>query len=268
MSQHPESIIHPLAHVAKEAKIGRGANIGPFCLIGPHVSIGENTILKSHVSIEGHTEVGSDNYFHSFSVIGSEPQDLSYHREPTKVIIGNKNTFREFISINRGTLKQQGLTKIGNEGFFMAYCHMGHDVTIGDKVRIVNSCNLAGHVTVGDYVILSGATNVGQFINIGKAAFLGGGSAVDRDIPCFSTAFGNRVMLKGINIVGLKRLGYDKQHISELVEFYRMMEISSMSAKSYAEQSLDIEDYKYNPLVREFSSFIKNSKAGIPSFMP
>ncbi|MDH4468286.1 MAG: acyl-ACP--UDP-N-acetylglucosamine O-acyltransferase [Bacteriovoracaceae bacterium] len=268
MSHHPESIIHPSAQVSKESKIAKGVNVGPFCVIGPHVSIGENTVLKSHICIEGHTDIGSDNYFYSFVVVGSEPQDLSYHQEATKVIIGNKNTFREFISINRGTLKQDGVTKIGNEGFFMAYSHMGHDVTIGDKVRIVNSCNLAGHVTIGDSVILSGATNVGQFITIGKAAFLGGGSAVDRDIPCFSTAFGNRVMLKGINIVGLKRMGYDKQHISELVEFYRMMEISSMSAKSYAEQALDLDEYKYNPLVKDFASFIKNSKAGIPSFMP
>jgi len=221
-------------------------------MIGPDVEIGDQNVLKSHVVIEGHTKIGIKNYFHSFTVVGSYPQDLSYKGEPTKVQIGNNNTFREFISINRGTLKQDGMTKIGNDGFFMAYTHLGHDVTIGDKVRIVNSCNLAGHVNVGDSVILSGATNVGQFITIGKAAFLGGGSAVDRDIPCFSTAFGNRVMLKGINIVGLKRMGYDKQHISELVEFYRMMEISSLNPKHYAEQSLDLEEYKYNPLIMEF----------------
>jgi len=258
--------IHPTAIIEKGAEVASDVVIGPYSVIGPKVKIGKETKIGPHVVIQGDTTIGEKNILHAFCSIGSEPQDLSYKGEPTKVVIGNNNEFREYISINRGTLKQQGITSIGSNGYFMMYCHVGHDVTIGDHVRLVNSCNIAGHVTIGDRAILSGGTNVSQFVSIGKAAFIGGGSAIDKDIPCYTTAVGNRVLLRGINIVGLKRLGFDKNLISETVEFYRNMEISPTSAKSFCQSADAISEYSKNPIVQEIVKFIIDCKIGLPSF--
>lgn len=260
------SVIHKTAIIEDGAEIADGAVIGPYSVVGCHVKIGKNTVVSAHVVIQGDTTIGENNKFHPFSSIGSEPQDLSYKGERTKVVIGNNNEFREYMSINRGTLKQDGITRIGSGGYFMSYSHIGHDVTIGDNVRIVNACNIAGHVKIGDRAILSGGSNVSQFVTIGKAAFIGGGSAIDRDIPCYVTAVGNRVLLRGINIVGLKRLGMDKQHISESVEFYRSMEISPMSPKAFCQSEETLKEYKNNPIVQEMIKFISESKLGLPSF--
>lgn len=260
------SNIHKTAIVEEGAEIGEKSLVGPYCVIGKNVKIGKNTIIAAHVVIQGDTTIGDNNKFHPFSSIGGEPQDLSYKGERTKVVIGNGNEFREYISINRGTLKQDGITIIGSYGYYMSYSHIGHDVTIGDYVRIVNACNIAGHVKIGDRAILSGGTNVSQFVTIGKAAFIGGGTAIDRDIPCYVTAVGNRVLLRGVNIVGLKRLGMDKQHISESVEFYRSMEISPMSPKVFCQNEEILREYKNNPIVNEMIKFINESKLGLPSF--
>lgn len=258
--------IHPTAIIENGAEISAGVSIGPYSVIGPNVKLGKDTKIGAHVVLQGDTSIGENNIIHPFCSIGSEPQDLSYKGERTKVVIGNNNEFREYISINRGTLKQQGITTIGSYGYFMTYCHVGHDVTIGDHVRLVNSCNIAGHVTIGDRAILSGGTNVSQFVSIGKAAFIGGGSAIDKDIPCYTTAVGNRVLLRGINIVGLKRLGFDKNLISETVEFYRLMEISPTSAKSFCQSPDAIGDYNKNPIIQEILKFIVDCKIGLPSF--
>lgn len=261
-----KSGIHPTAVIEAGAEVAAGVEIGPYAVIGSQVKIGPNTKIGPHVVIQGNTSIGKENIVHAFCSIGSEPQDLSYKGENTKVIIGDNNVFREYISINRGTLKQDGVTTIGSLGFFMSYCHVGHDVTIGDHVRLVNSCNIAGHVKIGDRAILSGGTNVSQFVSIGKAAFIGGGSAIDKDIPCYVTAVGNRVLLRGVNIVGLKRLGIDKNQISETVEFYRTMEISPTSAKAFCQSPENIKEYANNPVIQEIIKFIVDSKVGLPSF--
>lgn len=261
-----KSTIHSTAVIEDGAEIAEGVEIGPYAVIGPFVKIKENTKIGPHVVIQGDTTIGTGNTIHAFCSIGSEPQDLSYKGEKTKVLIGDNNVFREFMSINRGTLKQDGITQIGSHGFFMSYCHIGHDVTIGDHVRLVNSCNIAGHVKIGERAILSGGTNVSQFVSIGKAAFIGGGSAIDKDIPCYLTAVGNRVLLRGVNIVGLKRLGLDKNLISETVEFYRSMEISPTSSKSFCQNYDSIQEYNHNPIVQEIIKFIVESKLGLPSF--
>lgn len=258
--------IHPTAVIEDGAEIAEGAEVGPYSVIGPMVKLGAQTKIGPHVVIQGDTTLGERNIVHAFCSIGSDPQDLSYKGEKTKVLIGDNNVFREYISINRGTLKQDGITQIGSHGFFMSYCHVGHDVTIGDHVRLVNSCNIAGHVKIGDRAILSGGTNVSQFVSIGKAAFIGGGSAIDKDIPCYLTAVGNRVLLRGVNIVGLKRLGVDKNHISETVEFYRSMEISPTSAKSFCQNIELTQEYSQNPIVQEIIKFIIDSKLSLPSF--
>jgi UDP-N-acetylglucosamine acyltransferase len=259
--------IHPTAVIESGAKLHESVQVGPYSIVGAHVEIGEGSEVGPHVVISGHTTIGKFNKFHAFCSIGGEPQDISYKGEPTKVQIGDHNTFREYVSVNRGTLKQAGVTIIGSHGFFMTYTHMGHDVQIGDYVRVVNSCNFAGHVTVGERAIISGGTNISQFVTIGRGAFIGGGSAIDKDVPCFSTAYGNRVQLKGINIVGLKRMGFEKNAISEFVDFYRTMESSPVSPKAYCLNAELLKDYAHNPMVNEMVEFIKNSQLGLPPFM-
>lgn len=262
-----ENEIHPLSLINPEAKIGKGVKIGPYCIIGPNVEIGDNSILHSHVVMDGHTRIGKKNTFFQFSSIGAPPQDLTYKGEPTRVEIGDDNVFREYVSIHRGTLKQNSLTKIGNRCLFMAYAHIGHDVSIGDNVIIVNAVNLAGHVTIGDRCIISGGCNVGQFITLGKGSYIGGASAVDRDIPHYCTAVGNRVKMKGINIIGMRRLGFSKPVISEVIDFYRSMEASGLSPRSFIEHKEFFDEYRENEVILEISEFIRKSEIGIAPFM-
>ncbi|MCE3013946.1 MAG: acyl-ACP--UDP-N-acetylglucosamine O-acyltransferase [Proteobacteria bacterium] len=259
--------IHPLASVHPEAKIAEGVKIGPFCLVGPHVSIGSGTELISHVVVEGHTTIGKNNKFSQFCSIGAPPQDNSYKGEPTQTIIGDGNNFREYVSIHRGTLKQDGKTVIGNNSLFMASCHIAHDCTIGDNVSFVNAVMLAGHVNIGNRVIIGGSTAISQFVSLGRGAYIGGGSAIDRDIPNFCTAYGNRVRLKGINIIGLKRQGHDKAIISEVVDFYRTMESSALAPRAFISHPELMAEFSNNPIVKEISEFIKKSEIGIAPFM-
>lgn len=262
------AIIHPSAVLEGDIQLAPGVIIGPFCHLKGQISLGADTCLEAQVVISGKVRLGARNRVSPFAVIGSPPQDLSYKNEPTEVVIGDDNWIREYVSINRGTMKEQGSTQVGSRCLLMSYVHLGHDVVLGDEVRIVNSCNLAGHVKVGPKAIISGACSVSQFVTIGRNAFIGGGSAVDKDIPPFMAALGNRVQLKGVNIVGLKRLGIEKQHISEAVDFYRTMEISPLSAKNFCSQVEIQEEYQKNPVVQEMMAFILQSTVGLPAFTP
>lgn len=259
--------IHPTAIVHDGAKIGENVLIGPYSIIGPNVVLGDNCKVRSHVLIDGHTTVGKNNDFYQFGSIGAEPQDTSYKNEPTRTVIGDNNIFREYVSIHRGTLKDKEVTTIGNNGLYMAHVHVGHDCIVGNNVVLVNSVNLAGHVHIGDRVIIGGGTNISQFVSLGRGAYIGGASAIDRDIPIFCTAYGNRIKLKGINIIGLRRQGYEKQVISELVDFYRTMESSVLSPRAFVEHEELMEDYKANPLVIEMKAQIVKSEIGIAPFV-
>ena len=259
--------IDKLASVHPEAKLGVGVKIGPFCMVGPHAKIGDGTILTSHVVIEGHTTIGKNNKFLQFCSIGAPPQDNSYKGEPTETIIGDNNTFREYVSIHRGTTKQDMKTVIGNNSLYMAYCHIAHDCTLGNNLTFANSVNLAGHVNIGDRVIIGGNTGVSQFVTLGRGAYIGGGSGIDRDIPQFCTAYGNRIKLKGINIIGLKRQGHSKEVVSEVVDFYRTMEASALAPRAFVSHEELMTEYKNNPIIAEISDFIKKSEIGIAPFM-
>jgi len=255
------SIVHP------SAQIGEGTVIGPFCMIGPNVKMGKNNKLNSHVNIDGYTTIGDNNEFYPFNSIGAWPQDKSYNGEMTETIIGNNNLFRENITVHRATLKENNKTVIGNHCYFMSSVHIAHDCTIGNYVTFASACMCAGHVKVGDYVQMGGQCGVSPFVTVGRATFIGGASAVDRDLPPFCTAYGNRVRLKGINIIGLKRRDVSRDEISEVVEFYRMMESSSLSPRSFVQENLEKSDYKKNIIIKEFSDFVLKSKMGLPSFM-
>jgi UDP-N-acetylglucosamine acyltransferase len=259
--------IHPTSIVSKEARLGENVEIGPFCIVGPQVTLGNDCKLFSHVILEGNTTIGKNNKFFQFCSIGAAPQDNSYKGEDTKVIIGDNNTFRESVTVHRATTKEDYKTIIGSNSLFMAYTHIAHDCIIGDKVTFVNSCNLAGHVHIGDRVIIGGSSCISQFVTLGRGAYIGGASALDKDIPPFCTALGNRIKLKGINIIGMRRQGFERNIITEVIEFYRSMESSPYSARTFVERPEIMDVYKDNPIVKEMADFIYKSEVGIAPFM-
>lgn len=260
------SKIHASSLVDPQAKIHESVKIGPFCIVGPNVEIGANTVLHSHVVIDGHTTIGEGNQFFQGCSIGAPPQDNSYKGEPTRTVIGNNNTFREYVSIHRGTLKENLVTTIGSNCLFMAYVHAGHDVVVGNNCTIANSTNFAGHVKIGDRVIIGGGTQIQQFVSLGRGSYIGGASAIDRDIPSFCTAMGNRAHLKGINIIGMKRQGYSKQEISEVVDFLRTIESSNISPRSFVDHAELMAEFKDNRVVQEMVEQIRKSEIGIAPF--
>jgi len=259
--------IHPTAIVHENAKLGANVKIGPFCMVGEHVSLGDNCKLVSHVVISGHTTIGHDNEFHQFSSIGVPPQDKSYNNEPTQTIIGNSNLFRENCTVHRATTKEDHKTIIGSHGYFMTGVHFAHDCKIGDYVTLANGTMCAGHVSIGDYVQMGGACGVTPFCSVGRGAFIGAASAIDKDVPQFCTAFGNRIRIKGVNIIGLRRRGVSKDEISEIVEFYRMMEASALSSRAFVNHPENMEEYKNNTYIQEIVEFIRRSEIGLASFM-
>lgn len=265
MSENYE--VHPMAFVHPEAKIGKNVKIGPFCVIGPNVEVGDDCEFISNVVVEGHTKIGKGNKFFQFGSIGAPPQDNSYKGEPTETIIGDNNVFREYVSVHRGTLKQDKKTIIGSNSLFMAYCHIAHDCILGNNLTFANSVNLAGHVTIGDRAIIGGNTGISQFVTLGRGAYIGGGSGIDRDIPTFCTAYGNRVRLKGINIIGLKRQGLSKEIVSEVVDFYRTMEASALAPRAFVIHPELMTEFRNNPIIQEMAEFIQKSEIGIAPFM-
>lgn len=258
---HPSAIIHPEANIADDV------SIGPFCTIGANVKIGPGCVLRSHVVVEGHTEIGANNQFYAFCSIGAPPQDLTYKGEPTRTVIGQGNIFREYVSVHRGTKKDKELTEIKDNCLLMAHVHVGHDALIGNNCVMANSVNLAGHVIIGDKVIIGGGTNISQFVSLGRGSYIGGASGIDRDIPLFCTAYGNRVKLKGINIIGLRRHGYSKQVITEVVDFYRTMEASALSPRSFVDHPEMMQEYSSNEIVQEMAKSIRASEIGIAPFI-
>lgn len=259
--------IHPTAIIKDGAKIADNVFIGPYCLVGEHVEIGEGSKLLSHVVVEGHTIIGKNNEIHQFSSIGVPPQDKSYANQPTKTVIGDGNLFREGCTVHRATIKQDLVTKIGNNGYFMTGVHFAHDCHIGDNVVLANGTMCAGHVKVEDYVQMGGACGVTPFCHVGRGAFIGAASAIDKDIPHYAAAYGNRIKLKGVNIIGMKRRGHTKEEISEVIEFYRIMESSALSPRAFVMREENILDYKNNSAITDICEFIANSQIGLPPFM-
>lgn len=215
--------IHATAIVDPSARIGEGVTVGPYSIIGADVEIGDNTWIGPHVVINGPTTIGCENRIHQFASIGDAPQDLKYDGEPTRLEIGDRNTIRECVTINRGTVSGGGLTSVGNDNLLMAYIHIAHDCRIGNHVIFSNNASLAGHVNVGDYVILSGFTLVHQFCAIGDYAFTGMGSAISKDVPPYLMISGNPAAPHGLNKIGLKRRGFSEEQIRTLTRVYKLL---------------------------------------------
>lgn len=215
--------VHPTAIVAPGAKLASGTSVGPYSIIGPEVEVGEGTSIASHVVIEGRTRIGRNNRIFQFASIGAEPQDKKYRGEPTAVEIGDGNTIREYVTINRGTAQDAGVTRVGDDNWIMAYVHFAHDCQIGSHVIVANACELAGHVHVGDWAILGATTLVHQFVHIGAHSFTGMGTYLPQDLPPYVTVAGNPAKPYGINSEGLKRRGFAPATINEIKRAYRTL---------------------------------------------
>lgn len=253
--------IHPTALVSSDTSLGEEVEIGPYSVIGPDVHIGNNTVVGPHVVIESHTDIGENCRIYQFASIGGLPQDLKFKGEESRVIIGNHNTIREFVTINRATAQDIGVTIIGNHNLLMAYCHVAHNCKLGDRIVMANAANLGGHVHVEDYAIIGGMTGVHQFTRIGAHCIIGGVSAVNKDIPPFVTASGNHARLFGLNLVGLKRRGFKEETIKALKQAYRIVFRSSLLLNNAVEKvRQEVIDL---PEVRRFLEFIESSERGV-----
>ena len=250
-------MIHKTAVVDINAKIPTSVKIGPFCIIGPNVEIGENTIIHSHVNISGNTTIGKENKIFPFASIGSDPQDLKFKGEKTKLKIGDKNTIREYVTINPGTVDGGGFTVVGNNCLLMISSHVAHDCVVGDNVIIANNVPLGGHVNIGDGVIIGGNSAVQQFTRIGKMAMIGGMTGVLNDVIPYGLSIGNRNFLQGLNLIGLRRKDIPNKKILSLSKAYK--EIFTTNKLTENLNNLN-NSYNDNSLVKDMVDFINKDK--------
>ena len=249
----PSADIHPSSVIDDGAVIGAGCQIGPFCHIGPQVVLGENNLVKSHAVITGKTTLADDNVVFPTAVIGEIPQDLKFNGEETRLEIGSRNRFREGVTVNIGTEGGGGLTRIGDDGLFMAGCHIAHDARIGDRVIIVNSSAIAGHCVVEDDVIVGGLSGIHQWVRIGQGAIIGALSMVTNDVIPYGLVQGPRGELDGLNLVGLKRKGVSRADITALRAAYQMLAQGEGTFQDRARRLGEETDSDY---VRAIVSFI------------
>lgn len=222
-------MIDTRAIIDPSARIADDVTIGPFCVIGANVEIGAGSVIGSHVVIKGPTTIGCDNKIYSFASVGDDPQDKKYRGEPTRLVIGDRNVIREYCTINRGTVQDQGVTTIGNDNWIMAYVHIAHDCVVGNHTILANNASLAGHVRIEDHVILGGFTLVHQFCSIGAHAFTAMNSVISKDVPPYVMASGHMARPHGLNSEGLKRRGFSQEAMLELRRAYKTIYRSGLS---------------------------------------
>ncbi len=251
---HPTAIVHPSAALDDEV------SVGPFSLIGPGVSVGKGTRIASHVLIERDTTLGEDCRICHGAVLGTDPQDLKYEREATRLRVGDRTTIREYATLNRGTAAT-GETVVGSDCMLMAYVHVAHDCTLGDHVILSNSVNMGGHVSIGDWAIVGGVTPIHQFVRIGAHAFIGGGSRVAKDVPPYVKAAGSPMQLYGLNSVGLQRRGFDEEVRRELKRAYRLFFSSTFNVSQALERAR--EELRALPEIDVFLDFFDRSERGV-----
>jgi len=253
--------IHATALVHASARLAADVEIGPYSIVGEKVEIGEGSWIGAHVVLDGRVRIGRRNRIFHFASIGAPPQDKKYAGEDTAVEIGDDNTVREYVTINRGTALDAGVTRVGNDNWIMAYVHFAHDCQIGSKTIFANACQLAGHVTVGDWAIFGATTLVHQFVHVGAHAFTGMGTYLAQDLPPYVTAAGNVARPYGINSKGLARRGFSAQDIQALKRAYRTLYRSGLALDD-ARRELEAQASACPP-VRAFADFLADSKRGI-----
>ncbi len=255
------SKIHPTAIVDPRAELDRDVEVGPYSIIGPGVKIGRGTRVKAHVVIEGNTTIGQENAIFQFATVGSIPQDLKYKGEDSRLVIGDHNTIREFVSMNPGTTGGGMVTRVGSHNLLMMYCHIAHDCILGDHNVIANGATLGGHVTLEDFVIAGGLTGIHQFVKIGTGALLGAGSMVSKDVPPYCNATGDRAKLRGLNVEGMKRRGFGKEQIEAVRKAYRIIFQSGLTVKAAVKKVR--KDLVGSPEVERMAAFVESSARGI-----
>src|SRR5215467_914647 len=254
--------IHPTAIASPNAKIHPSCKVGPYCTVGPDVEVGDGCELISHVVVEGPTKIGARNRFFPFSSIGLAPQDISYAGEPTRLEIGDDNVIREYVTINRGTAKGGGVTRVGNHCLIMAYTHIAHDCVIGDHEIMANAATLGGHVIVEDWATVGALCPVHHFVRIGAHAFVGGGTTITRDVLPFSkTAAERGTHAYGLNAVGLERRGFSKDRIRKIHHAYKLLLASKLNT-SQALEKLKAETDRGEDL-ETLIRFIEGSERGV-----
>jgi UDP-N-acetylglucosamine acyltransferase len=255
-------LIHPTAIVDAGARIPESSRIGPYCVIGPQVEMGEECELVAHVVLHGPTRMGRNNCIYPFAAVGIDPQDVSYRGEPTRLEIGDDNTIREYVTINRGTVKGGGVTRVGSGILIMAYTHVGHDCIIGDHAMLVNAATLAGHVTVEEWAVVGALCPVHQFVRIGAHSYIGGGTTITQDVLPFSkTSAARENRAYGLNSVGLKRRGFSDERVRKLHHAYKVLLASKLNTSQAIEKlraEVDVgEDVEM--LIR----FVESSERGV-----
>jgi UDP-N-acetylglucosamine acyltransferase len=252
--------IHATAVVDPSAKVPSSCIVGPYCIVGPKVELGEHCELISHVVVQGPTKTGDHNRFFPFASIGSEPQDTTYKGDPTRLEIGDANVIREYVTINRGTNKGGGVTRIGNHTLIMAYSHIGHDCQLGDHAMMVNGATLAGHVEVGEWAVVGAMSAVHQFARVGAHAYIGGGTIVTQDVLPFSLTSAKReAQAYGLNKIGLQRRGFSDERIQSISQAYRTLLKSKLNT-TQALEKLKAEEQSDD--VRHLVQFIEKSERG------
>jgi UDP-N-acetylglucosamine acyltransferase len=254
---HPTALIHPGAQLADDVMVG------PYAVIGEHVVVGAGSRIDGHVMLEGRTTIGVDCHIFPFCSIGQPPQDLKYAGEPTRLVIGDHNVCREYVTLNLGTASGGGATTIGDHNFFMAYVHVAHDCHIGHHAVLANAATLAGHVSIGDWAIVGGLVAVHQFVRIGPHAMIGGSSGLGQDVPPYLIAAGRPATLYGLNAIGLKRRGFTNEQVQELKQAYQTLFRSKLKRKEAIKEVT--ATWGGNPEIMALVQFIEQSERGVCS---
>ena len=245
--------IHPTAQVAPGAELGDGVEVGAYAVIGPHVQVGANTRIGPHAVVQGPTRIGADNVVFQFASVGSAPQDKKYKGEPTRLEVGDRNVIRECVTLNRGTTKDQGVTRIGNDNLFMAYAHVAHDCQVGNQCVLANNATLGGHVQLGDWVIMGGLSAIHQFCKVGAHAFIANNAAVTRDVPPYVMTVGQPAAAHSVNSEGLKRRGFTPEQIRNIRNAFRLLYRSGLKlADATAQLDVLAQERPELKLIAEF----------------
>src|SRR5213593_1436816 len=255
------SNVHPTAIVDSRAELDSSVEVGPYCLLGAGVKIGKESKIHSHAVIQGRTTLGEGNEVFPFATIGSIPQDLKYKGEPSELLIGNRNTIREYVSLNPGTAGGGMATRVGDHNLLMMCCHIAHDCILGNRNIIANGATLGGHVVIEDFVIVGGLVGIHQFVKVGSGAILGAGSMVSKDVPPFCNATGGRARLHGLNIEVIRRRGFERRKIDALRKAYRIIFKSKLKIKNALEKVR--QEVTPSAEIESLVSFIANSQRGV-----
>ncbi len=239
--------------------------VGPYAVIGPDVRIGAGTTVGAHCVIEGHTTIGRENHIFQFASLGAQPQDKKYAGEPTRLVIGDRNTIREFCTFNTGTVQDQGLTQVGSDNWIMAYVHIAHDCVVGNHTVLANNATLAGHVKVGDHAILGGLTGVHQFTQIGAHVMAGFASHISQDVPPFMLVDGNPLSVRGFNLEGLRRRGFSPQRLAAVKQMHKLLYRQGLTLEAARQAIAELKSQNPEAVadIDAVSAFIAGSKRGL-----